>query len=144
MPALLARAAETTNSSGVLTLARYTLEVPEFGGVEECFEDGGDIAAAGEIGFGHAVDESLRRIVTDKADGELARDELGCGGMSGEHVQQVAAFLFAILLELFAEYDFLGAGLVTVGLKRNAPPRCGRSTVQPVRMRATCVTSACV
>jgi hypothetical protein len=66
---------------------------PELGGVEEGLEDRGNVAAAGEVGLGHAIDEALRRIVADEADGELAGDELGSGRPSGEHVQKLAAFL---------------------------------------------------
>ena len=82
--------------------------------MKERGEHGGDVATGGEIGLGHAIDEALWRIVADKANGQLAREELRRGGASGEQVQQLAAFQFAVLLELLAQH-FLGAGLMALG-----------------------------
>ena len=144
MFALPARAAETTNSSGVLTLARYVDVDQNSGEWKRVLSTAGMSPPLERNRFCHAIDEGLRRIVGDESDGELAADELGGGGLSGEHVEELAAFHFAVVFDFLAE-DFLGAGLVAIGVEGEVlPPTSGRSMVQPVRTRATCVTSAWV
>ena len=51
--------------------------------------------------------------------------------------------LLPVILELLA-HDFLCARLVPIGLELEPAATLGRSTVQPVRMRAAWVTSAWV
>ena len=100
--ALLARAAETTNSSGVFDLGAEVARRPELGRVEERAQHRRNVAAAREISLRHAVDERLRRIVADKADRQLARKKLRRGRPRGQEVQQLAAFLLAVVFELSA------------------------------------------
>jgi len=58
----------------------------------------------------------LRRIVADKANGELAGEELSGGGASGEKVKQFLAFALTVFLEFFAE-NLLLAGFVASGVE---------------------------
>ena len=74
---------------------------PELGRVEERFENGGDVATAGEPGLCHAIDEGRRWIVGDEADGKFGADEVSGGGTGGEHVEELAAFHLAVVLESF-------------------------------------------
>ena len=59
---------------------------------------------------------SRRKVVADEAHGQLAADEVSGCRPSGEEMQQVAPFAFAVLFELASHY-FLCAGVVAIGSK---------------------------
>src|ERR1700757_4930673 len=87
--------------------------------MEERFEYGRNVAAAFEIGLGHAIDQALRWVIADEAHGKLAGDELGRRRSHGEEMEKLAALEFAILLELLAE-RLLCARLMSIGIELEA------------------------
>src|ERR1035441_3868423 len=84
--------------------------------MKERVEHGGNVAATREIRLGHAIDEGLRWIIADETDGEFTGEEMRGGRAGGEHVEQLAAFQFAVVLELLT-HDLFGSGLVAVSVK---------------------------
>src|SRR5579884_528466 len=67
----------------------------------------------------HAVHQSLRWIVGNKAHGQLARNELSGGRMMRQNIEHPVAFLFAALINLIAQNIFR-TGLMSAFIEAEA------------------------
>ena len=92
----------------------------------------------------HAVHQRLRRIVGDEALRQFARNELCGGGVMRQDVDHLKAILLAAARrDLVAEHGLL-AEIVHEGREHELRIWSGSRTVQPVKQRATAMTSSWV
>ena len=96
MFAFVARTAETTNSSGVFTLAAKYFGSKNSGDVMITRVDFAQVALRVEELLRRAIDQRRRRLVGDEPLRELERDVMRRRRMHREQVEQPLAFLLAV------------------------------------------------
>ena len=139
-----ARTALTTNSSGVLTFAARAAGAGELRRGDDRRHDRADVAVRPAEGVGRAVHERRRRLVGHEAPRQLVRDEARGGRVRRQHVQDRSPSSLPPPLMRVPRTVLSPRSCMRASNANSGSPSRRPRMVQPVKQRATSVTSFCV